>query len=278
LALTLPPLKDIITRHGLQAKKSLGQHFLLDENICARIAIAAGNLSGCTVIEIGPGPGGLTRALLQAGASVIAIEKDQRCVGALEELRQVFPERLSIIEADALEADLPALAPAPRKIVANLPYNIGTALLLKWLDDVCRAPDAYQSMTLMFQREVAGRISAEPGGKDYGRLSVFAQWLCETGHHFDLPPGAFSPPPKIYSSVITLAPRPKPLYPANKDVLEKVVAAAFGQRRKMLRSALKGLRVDTEALLEKAGIDGTRRGETLSVEEFCALAAIYASL
>jgi len=271
----LPPLKDLIARHGLNTKKSLGQHFLLDENICARIAHCAGDVAGCTVIEIGPGPGGLTRALLQAGAKqLIAIEKDQRCVAALSELKESFPQ-LAVIEADALEADLPTLSPAPRKVVANLPYNVGTALLIKWLDDIHVDPQAYQSLTLMFQREVAGRIMAEPGSKDYGRLSVISQWLCETAHHFDLPPGAFSPPPKIHSSVITLVPRPKPLYPADKTALERVVAAAFGQRRKMLRQSLKTLNVDTEALLKAAGIDGTRRGETLSVEEFCRLARKY---
>lgn len=268
---SLPSLSSLIARHGLLAKKSLGQHFLLDENICARIAECAGNLD-CNVIEIGPGPGGLTRALLQAGAKqVIAIEKDKRCVAALEELKAAFPN-LSIIEADALEADLPSLAPAPRKAVANLPYNVGTALLLKWLDNICGDAFAYQSLTLMFQREVATRIMAEPGGKDYGRLSVISQWLCEIAPHFDLPPEAFTPPPKIHSSVITLIPRPSPLYPADKVTLERVVAAAFGQRRKMLRQSLKAL--GGEVLLKAADIDGTRRGETLSVEEFCWLARL----
>lgn len=274
----LPSLQSLIAHYGLHAKKSLGQHFLFDENICDRIALAAGKLAGCTVIEIGPGPGGLTRALLKAGATVVALEKDARCVAALAELKEAFPNQLSIVEADALEAELPSLAPPPRKIVANLPYNVGTALLLKWLDDIYRAPDTYQSMTLMFQREVAERITASPRGKEYGRLSVLAQWLCETVHHFDLPPGAFSPPPKIHSSVITLVPRPAPLCPVAKEVLEKVVAAAFNQRRKMLRSALKSLSVDAEALLKAAGIDGTRRGEELSVREFCRLAKAYRGL
>lgn len=274
--MNLPSLKDTIDRHGLAPKKSLGQHFLLDENLIAKIARCAGDLTKCTTIEIGPGPGGLTRALLAAGANVVAIEKDARCVAALAELQAVYPGKLGIIEQDALQADLPALTSAPRKIVANLPYNVGTALLIQWLEDAA-CGGAYLSMTLMFQREVAERIWASPSSKAYGRLSVIAQWLCEVTHHFDLPPGAFSPPPKIHSSVITLAPRALPLYPADKKTLERVVAAAFGNRRKMLRQSLKSLNIDAEALLARANIDGTRRAETLSVEEFCRLANAHLS-
>lgn len=284
----LPSLPDTIARYGLAAKKSLGQHFLLNEAITARIAQAAGDLPEVNVIEIGPGPGGLTRALLAAGArAVYAVEKDARCVAALAELQAAYPGKLHIIEGDALEVDLPAHVPPPRKIVANLPYNAGTAMLLKWLEEMAgKRPEAgggsdapsplppslYASLTLMFQREVAERIAAAPGGGDYGRLSVFAQWLCDVQPGFVLPPGAFSPPPKVHSAVITLTPRPAPLFAARKEVLERVLAAAFGQRRKMLRQSLKSVHPRPEELLAAAGIDGTRRAETLSVEAFCRLA------
>lgn len=236
-------------------------------------------MSACTTIEIGPGPGGLTRGLLAAGAArVVALEKDRRCVAALQELKEHYPGRLDIIEADALEADLIALVPGPRKIVSNLPYNVGTPLLIQWLDDISRhGPQAYASLTLMFQREVAERITAPEAGEHYGRLSVMCRWLTHANPNFDLPPGAFSPPPKVFSSVLTLTPRAAPLYPADKQALEKVLASAFGQRRKMLRQSLKTLNVPVDVLLEQAGVDGTRRAETLTVQQFCALANAYAA-
>ncbi len=269
----LPPLKDVIRRFGLGAKKSLGQHFLLDLNLCARIAGAAGNVSQCTVIEIGPGPGGLTRALLDAGAGrVVAVERDQRCVEALGELARAYPGRLEIIEGDALEVDCAALGPAPRKVVANLPYNIATPLLIGWL----KQAQKFESLTLMFQKEVADRLTAEPGSKAYGRLSVISRWLCEVGMNFNIDRRAFIPPPKVSSSVVTLVPRPRPLAEAEWDDLESVTAAAFGQRRKMLRGSLKALNGDGEKLCRDAGIDPTLRAENLSVEQFCALAHILA--
>ena len=276
---TLPPLKDVIAAHGLGARKSLGQHFLLDSRITDKIALYAGELAGCNVIEIGPGPGGLTRSLLDAGAkSVHVVEKDERCIAIMQELQQAYgANRLNIVHEDALEVDL-LTVPAPRKIVANLPYNVGTLLLLKWLDDIYKDPTSYQSLTLMFQKEVAERSIAAPDCSDYGRLSVISQFLCECRYDFELPPGAFSPPPKVSSAVITLTPRAKPLAPVKKETLEKVVAAAFGQRRKMLRGSLKSLGVNVEALLEKAGINGTLRAEVLDVMTLCRLAAAYESL
>jgi 16S rRNA (adenine1518-N6/adenine1519-N6)-dimethyltransferase len=243
----------------------LGQHFLLDLNLCRRIVRAAGDLSGVSVIEIGPGPGGLTRALLESAAKkVVAVEKDSRCVEALGELRAAYPDRLEIIEADALETDLRVLTAPPRRIVANLPYNIATPLLLGWLG---RITD-FDGLTLMFQKEVAGRLAARPGAKEYGRLSVITQWLADVRHEFNVSKQAFTPPPKVASSVVSVTPRPAPLAQAEWRVLEKVTAAAFGQRRKMLRSSLKALGVDLEAL----GIEPTARAEELSVEEFCAIA------
>jgi len=264
---------SLISKYGLATKKSLGQHFLLDENICANIAALAGDVREHTIIEIGPGPGGLTRALLQAGAKhVIAVETDPRCVEALQELVAASDGRLSVQHADALKISLPTLCPGPRKIVSNLPYNVGTALFTRWLDDGYAQPGSYASMTLMFQQEVAGRIAAPPGGKDYGRLSVISQWLSEITPHFVLPPGAFSPPPKVHSAVISVVPRAQPAYPADKKTLERVLAAGFNQRRKMLRAALKSISQQPQALLASAGIDETRRAETLSVEEWCVLA------
>lgn len=275
----LPSLTSTIAAYGLSAKKSFGQHFLLDEHVTDKVARAAGDMSACNVIEIGPGPGGLTRSLLKANAkSVTAIEMDARCVEALQELVAAYPERLRVLKEDGLKAGLLSLVPAPRKIVANLPYNVGTLMLVKWLQEVAANASAYASMTLMFQREVAQRIVAQPGGKDYGRISVLAQWLCEAKWHFDLPPGAFSPPPKVDSSVISLIPRGKPLHDVRLKSLERVLAAAFGQRRKMLRQALKTSGVNAEMLLERADLDGTRRAETLSVSEFCALAQAYSEL
>ncbi|MDZ4737133.1 MAG: 16S rRNA (adenine(1518)-N(6)/adenine(1519)-N(6))-dimethyltransferase RsmA [Rhodospirillaceae bacterium] len=270
----LPPLRDVIARHGLTARRTLGQHFLLDLNLTRRIARAAGDLAGRCVIEIGPGPGGLTRALLEAGPDrVIAIEKDRRAIAALEELHPVWPDRLEIIEADALALDVSRLGRAPRKIVANLPYNISTALLVAWLPQLT----AFESLTLMFQKEVAERLVAAPGSRDYGRLSVATQWRAQVRRLFDIPARAFTPPPKVVSSVIAIEPRAEPLFPADPDCLERVVAAAFGQRRKMLRQALRTLGPDAESLLADAGIDPTARAETLSIEAFCALARAFAA-
>ena len=265
----LPPLREVIRRHGLDARKGLGQHFLLDLNLTAKIARAAGRLEGRDVLEIGPGPGGLTRALLDTAADrVVAVEKDERCIAALAELGAHYPGRLEVVRADALEVDAAALVRPGAAIVANLPYNVGTPLLFQWLD----RPDHFGSMTLMFQRAVAERIAARPDSKHYGRLAVMANWRWRTEVLFDLPPRAFTPPPKVTSAVIELQPREAPLAPADGEVLSRVVAAAFNQRRKMLRQSLKPLRADAEAWLNAAGIDPQRRAETLSVEEFCALA------
>ncbi len=265
----LPPLRQVIARHRLGARRSLGQHFLLDVNATARIARAAGPLAGVQVIEIGPGPGGLTRALLAAGAArVVAIERDRRCLAALDELAAAYPGRLEVVAGDALAIDAAGLCPAPRQIVANLPYNVATALLLRWLDQLT----AYRSLTLMFQREVAERLAATPRTPAYGRLSVITQWLCRVRPLMQLPPRAFTPPPRVDSTLVGLTPRPAPLHPAPKPVLERVTAAAFGQRRKMLRSSLKSLGVDTAALIAAAGIDPSARAETLSIAQFCALA------
>jgi 16S rRNA (adenine1518-N6/adenine1519-N6)-dimethyltransferase len=267
----LPPLREVIARYGLTARKSLGQNFLLDLNLTARIARAAGDLKGVTVVEVGPGPGGLTRALLVSGARhVIAIERDQRCIAALDEVAARYPGRLTVVAADALAVDMAALSPAPARVVANLPYNVATPLLIGWL----RAepwPPWYQSLTLMFQREVAQRIVSPPGGKTYGRLSVLAQWRTEARILFDVPPRAFTPPPNVTSCVVELVPRAHPM-PVDVARLERVTTAAFGQRRKMLRQSLSSLGQDPSALLTAAGIDGTRRAEELSVAEFVLLA------
>jgi 16S rRNA (adenine1518-N6/adenine1519-N6)-dimethyltransferase len=277
----LPPLREIIRRHGLSAKKSLGQNFLLDLNLTARIARAGGPLDGVTVVEIGPGPGGLTRALLAAGARrVIAIERDSRAIAALAEIAAHYPDQLTVIEADALEAEwsgprflpAPAPSPSPVRIVANLPYNIATPLLVRWLS-VAPWPPWYDSLVLMFQREVAERIVALPGGKQYGRLAVLAGWRTEAKIMFDVAPSAFVPPPKVTSSVVRLTPRPAPL-PCDLAALERVTAAAFGQRRKMLRQSLRALGqgLDPQPLLTAAGIDPTARAEEIPVEGFVALA------
>lgn len=268
----LPPLRAVIERHGLQAKKALGQNFLLDLNLTGKVARAAGDLTEATVIEVGPGPGGLTRALLVSGSRrVIAIERDERCLEALAEISNHYPGRLEVIAGDALKTDFAALAGAARggpvKIVANLPYNIGTELLIRWLT-VTEWPPFYTSMTLMFQREVAERIVAHPGSDAYGRLGVLAGWRTEAKIAFDVPPQAFTPPPKVTSSVVHLVPRASPLS-AEVKKLGRVTEAAFGQRRKMLRQSVKSL--GGEALLTRAGIDPTRRAETLSVEEFVRL-------
>lgn len=266
----LPPLREVIERHGLQARKSLGQNFLLDLNLTGKIARAAGDLTQTTVIEVGPGPGGLTRALLMnAAMRVVAIERDERCLDALAEVSSHYPGRLEIIPGDALQTDFAAIADGqPTRIVANLPYNIGTELLVRWLT-VANWPPFYSSMTLMFQREVAERIVAKPASESYGRLGVLSGWRTEAKIAFDVPPQAFTPPPKVTSSVVHLVPRETPL-PAAVRKLGRVTEAAFGQRRKMLRQSLKS--VGGESLLDAAGIDGTRRAETLSVEEFVRLA------
>jgi 16S rRNA (adenine1518-N6/adenine1519-N6)-dimethyltransferase len=264
----LPPLRDVIAAHGLGARKSLGQHFLLDLNLTGRIARGAGNLDVGTCIEIGPGPGGLTRALLDAGArEVIAIERDDRAIAIQNEIAAAYPGRLHIIAGDALEVDCTTLGEAPRRIVANLPYNISTVLLLQWL----RHANAFESMTLMFQKEVVDRLGAAPRTPDYGRLSVITQWLCEVRPLFNVDKRAFTPPPAVMSTVVKLVPRAEPLAPARFETMERVTAAAFGQRRKMLRSSLKSLG-NAEALISAAGIDATARAEELPVEAFCALA------
>jgi 16S rRNA (adenine1518-N6/adenine1519-N6)-dimethyltransferase len=265
----LRPLREVIARHQIGARKGLGQHFLLDLNLTRRIARAAGALESASVIEIGPGPGGLTRALLECGARhVSAIERDPRCVEALQELAEAYPGRLTIIAGDALEIDPAALTPAPRKIVANLPYNVATPLLIGWLRNISQ----YESLTLMFQKEVALRLAASPRTGDYGRLSVVTQYLATVKALFDIPASAFVPPPKIVSTVVQLVPNPVPLGACAMTDLERVTAAAFGQRRKMLRSSLRTLGVDSDALLAAAGIAPTRRAEELTVVEFCALA------
>lgn len=266
----LPPLRAVIAEHGLAAKKALGQNFLLDLNLTAKVARAAGDLAGETVIEVGPGPGGLTRALLAGGAGrVIAVERDERCLPALAAVSAHYPGRLEVVAGDALAIDMSELAGGePVRIVANLPYNIGTELLLRWLT-VERWPPWWRSMTLMFQKEVAQRIVARPGSDAYGRLGVLAGWRTEARIAFDVPPQAFTPAPKVTSSVVHIVPRETPL-PASLKALERVTQAAFGQRRKMLRQSLKAL--GGEALLARTGIEPTRRAETLSVEEFVLLA------
>ncbi len=269
----------MIARHGLSARRALGQHFLLDANLTGKIARAAGELSAGSVIEIGPGPGGLTRALLAAGASrVIAIEKDPRCAAALQELVAAYPDRLELIAEDALEVPLGSLGAPPRQVVANLPYNVATALLLAWLAEIAERPDCVTRLTLMFQKEVAGRLSAAPRSKDYGRLSVITQWLAEVAPLFDLPARAFTPPPKVTSTVVRITPRPGPLHPASRPALERVTAAAFGQRRKMLRQSLKSLGVDTAALIARAGVAETARAEELDIAAFCRLAKGFQEL
>ncbi|MFP6771791.1 MAG: 16S rRNA (adenine(1518)-N(6)/adenine(1519)-N(6))-dimethyltransferase RsmA [Alphaproteobacteria bacterium] len=268
----LPPLREVIARHGIRATKALGQNFLLDLNLTRKIARAGGALDGKTVLEIGAGPGGLTRALLAEGAShVVAVERDRRCLDALEELAAQVDGRLTLVAADALEVDERALTPRPSRIIANLPYNISTPLLFKWLGRL----DLFEHLVLMFQREVAQRIVAAPGGKAYGRLSVMTQWRCRANALFDVPPRAFTPAPKVTSTIVGLAPRPEPLAAAPAEVLEAVVAAAFGQRRKMLRSSLKQISADPVALLTAAGLEPTLRAENLSVEQFCALARAF---
>ena len=266
----MPPLRDVIAAHGLAAKKSLGQNFLLDLNLTRKIARAAGAAHGGVFYEVGPGPGGLTRALLAEGATrVIAVERDARCLPALAEIAATYPGRLDILHEDALTLDEEKILPAGTHIAANLPYNVGTALLIKWLS-TARWPPFFASLTLMFQREVAERITASPGGEHYGRLSVLTAWRAKAKIMFDVNRNAFVPPPSVTSSIVRLEPLPKPVAPADLKKLETVTAAAFGQRRKMLRQSLKVL--GGEALLAKAGIDPTARPEDLTVTEFAALA------
>ena len=272
----LPPLRAVIASHGLSARKSLGQNFLLDLNLTAKIARQAGDLTQCDVLEIGPGPGGLTRGLLAEGArKVLAIEKDARCLPALEEIAAAYPGRLEIINGDALEIDPLAHLTPPIRIAANLPYNIGTELLVRWLTPA-GWPPFWQSLTLMFQREVAERIVAAPGSKAYGRLAILAQWRSTARIVMSLPPEAFTPPPKVSSAVVHLEALPEPRYPADPAVLSRVVAAAFNQRRKMLRAALKGQAPDIEDRLIAAGIAPTERAEQVGLEQFCALARMLA--
>ena len=268
----LPPLRDVIQAHGLAANKALGQNFLFDLNLTRRIARAAGPLEGFSIIEVGPGPGGLTRALLAEGASrVVAIERDHRALLALAEISAHYPDRLHVIEGDALAVAMPQLVQGPTKIVANLPYNIGTALLISWLStDVW--PPWYQSLTLMFQKEVAERIVALPGSKAYGRLSIICQWRCEVKKLFDVNRSAFTPPPKIASSIVQFMPRSRCEPACSQKSLERVTAAGFGQRRKMLRQSLKGVFANPEEVLLKLSIAPTARAEELRVEDFARLA------
>ena len=273
----LPPLRDVIAKYDLSPRKSLGQNFLLDLNLTARIARSAGDLAGCDILEVGPGPGGLTRGLLAEGARrVLAIEKDPRCVPALRQIADAYPGRLEIEVGDALDLDWASRMTQPLKIVANLPYNVGTELLVGWLTPEAWPP-VWDSLTLMFQREVAERIVAQPGSKAYGRLAILSQWRCSVGIVLGLPPEAFTPPPKVHSAVVHIKALPEPRFPANPKVLSRVVAAGFNQRRKMLRAALKGVAPDIEDRIVAAGLKPTDRAEQISVEGFCALARAVAA-
>lgn len=268
-AAALPPLREVIARHGLGARKSLGQHFLLDGNLTRRIAGLAGDLAGRHVVEVGPGPGGLTRALLESQASkVLAVELDDRAAAALDELGAAYPGRLDVLMADAVGRDLAALAPAPRQVIANLPYNVGTPLLIGWL----RQAALWERLILMFQLEVAERIVAPPDSPAYGRLAVLSRWVCQVALPMRVPPDAFTPPPKVWSAIVSLTPRAEQPPPDLFMAMERLTAAAFGQRRKMLRGSLKPL--GGEALLVRAGIDPQRRAETLTVAEFDRLARL----
>ena len=272
----LPPLREVIATHDLKARKSLGQNFLLDLNLTAKIARQVGDLANCDVLEIGPGPGGLTRGLLAEGARrVVAVEKDQRCIPALENIATHHPGRLQVLEGDALDIDPTLHLTAPIRIAANLPYNIGTELLVRWLTPP-EWPPFWQSLTLMFQREVAERIVAPPGSKAYGRLAILAQWRCTANIVLSLPPDAFTPPPKVSSAVVHLVALKEPKFPADAKTLERVVATAFNQRRKMLRSSLKPLGGDIEDRLRAVGIAPTDRAENVPIEGFCALARVLA--
>ncbi len=273
----LPPLRDVINTHDLRAKKSLGQNFLLDLNLTAKIARQAGDLTGCDVLEIGPGPGGLTRGLLAEGARrVLAIEKDARCLPALAEIGAAYPDRLTVLNADALELNPLEHLNAPIRVVANLPYNVGTELLVRWLTPA-QWPPYWSSLTLMFQKEVAQRITAQVGSKAYGRLAILSQWRADAKMVMTLPPEAFTPPPKISSAVVHLTALPEPRFPADPVVLNRVVAAGFNQRRKMLRASLKGVAPDIEDHLIAADIKPTDRAEVVHLEQWCALAEILKS-
>ena len=273
----LPPLRAVIAAHGLSARKALGQNFLLDLNLTAKIARLAGDLNACDVLEVGPGPGGLTRGLLAEGARhVLAVEKDARCLPALEEIAAAYPGRLEVLLGDALQIDPLAHLSPPIRIVANPPYNVGTELLLRWLtpDDW---PPVWESLTLMFQREVAERIVARPGDKAFGRLALLAQWRCDAAIALTLPPEAFTPPPRVHSSVVHLKALPAPRHPAKAATLTRIVAAGFNQRRKMLRSSLRGLAPGIESRLEAAGIAPTARAEEIALEGWCRLARVLDS-
>lgn len=272
----LPPLREIIAEHGLSAKKSLGQNFLLDLNLTSKIARQAGDLSKCDVLEIGPGPGGLTRGLLHEGARrVLAIERDERLTPALDQIKAYYDGKLEVIFGDALEVDISAHLTAPVKVVANLPYNVGTELLIRWLTPDTWPP-YWESLTLMFQKEVAQRIVAQPGSKAYGRLALLAQWRCNAKMVMEISPQAFTPPPKVTSAVVHIERLEKPRFEADGKVLERVVATAFNQRRKMLRASLKGLSPQIEDILVSVGIKPTQRAEEINLEQFCALARALA--
>ena len=268
----LPPLRDVIRTHDLVAKRQLGQNFLLDLNLTAKIARSAGDLSACDVLEVGPGPGGLTRGLLAEGARrVLAVEKDARCLPALEEIAAAYPGRLEVLLGDALDVDVLSHLTPPIKVVANLPYNVGTELLIRWLSPPVWPP-VWSSLTLMFQKEVAERIVAKPRTDHYGRLALLAQWRCNVGIVLTLPPEAFTPAPKVHSAVVHLTALPEPRFPCDFGVLQRVTAMAFNQRRKMLRSSLKGLRPGIEGVLDGGGIPPTAGAEEIGLEQFCALA------
>ena len=270
----LPPLREVIKTHDLVAKRQLGQNFLLDLNLTAKIARLAGDLSACDVLEVGPGPGGLTRGLLVEGARrVLAIEKDPRCIAALDEIAAVYPGRLTTLNADALQVDVAALLTPPVRVVANLPYNVGTELLIRWLTPAIWPP-FWQSLTLMFQKEVAERIVAKPRTEHYGRLALLAQWRCDARIVMHLPPEAFTPAPKVHSAVVHLTRLEQPRYAADEVKLTRLTTMAFGQRRKMLRSSLKGMGPDIEDKLRAAGIEPTARAEEIGLDLFCALSLI----
>jgi 16S rRNA (adenine1518-N6/adenine1519-N6)-dimethyltransferase len=267
-------LPEVISRHQLAVKKSLGQHFLLDTDLLARIARTAGNVTGMHLIEIGPGPGGLTRALLATNAAhVTAIEKDTRCIAALAPLREIYPDRFSLRDADAMALDIMTIGSSPRAIVANLPYNIGTALIVEWLQAAAlHGRGALESFTVMLQKEVAERLVAAPGSRHYGRLSVLVHLLCDAQLMFDVPPEAFHPPPKVVSSIVHAQILAQPRVEVHTRNLEKVTAAAFGNRRKMLRQSLKSLHVDAQIWCDRAGVDATLRAEHCTLAMFAALA------
>ena len=273
----LPPLRDVISTHSLNAKKSLGQNFLLDLNLTSKIARLAGDLEGYDILEVGPGPGGLTRGLLASGARrVVALEKDPRCIPALNEIAEVYPGQLDIFNADALNFDIRSHLTVPIRIVANLPYNVGTELLIRWLTPK-DWPPFWNTLTLMFQKEVAERIIATPGSKSYGRLAILAQWKSDPKIMMELPPEAFTPPPKVHSAVVHFDALPEPRFPAPAGLLTSTVAMAFNQRRKMLRSSLKSASPNIENVLREAGLEPTARAEEISLEGFCALARRLAS-